>query len=77
MAAGAMERRAVEENLFAADMDEADAARFVRCWENGDTEEQLAILARHRGKLLERLHAEQRRIDCLDYLVYTISSAGH
>ena len=34
--------------------------------------EGAALLARHRCLLLERCHAEQRRIDCLDYLIYQL-----
>ncbi len=32
----------------------------------------LPQLAKHRRVLLDALHREQKRIDCLDYLVYTI-----
>ncbi len=32
--------------------------------------EGLKLLAAHRRILLDELHKEQKRIDCLDYLVY-------
>lgn len=32
--------------------------------------EGLKLLAVHRRALLDELHREQKRIDCLDYLVY-------
>lgn len=32
--------------------------------------EGLKLLAAHRRTLLDELHKEQKRIDCLDYLVY-------
>ena len=35
-----------------------------------DEEQQLRLLSGHRKNLLERLHREEKRIDCLDYLLY-------
>ncbi len=32
--------------------------------------EGLKLLAAHRRTLLDKLHKEQKQIDCLDYLVY-------
>ena len=32
--------------------------------------EKLQLLAQHRKCLLEKVHREERRIQCLDYLVY-------
>ena len=36
----------------------------------GDVQGQLQLLAQHRKRLLEKVHREERRIQCLDYLVY-------
>ena len=36
------------------------------------TAELKRILARHRRTLLDALHADEKRIDCLDYLIYKI-----
>lgn len=36
----------------------------------GDVQGQLQLLAQHRKCLLEKVHREERRIQCLDYLVY-------
>lgn len=38
----------------------------------GMKQQQLCLLTKHRKVLLERMHDEQRRIDCLDYLIYKI-----
>ena len=46
--------------------------RFLALRETGDVREQLRLLARHRFSLLERIHAEQRKVDCLDYLVFNM-----
>ena len=67
-----LERGAVVENLRAAGMGPELAERFVRCWEKGERDEELAILEGHRRELLERVHAGQRQIDCLDYLAYRL-----
>jgi len=34
--------------------------------------ELLRVLSRHRRELLELVHQSEKRIDCLDYLVYQI-----
>ena len=36
------------------------------------TAELMRVLSRHRRTLLDTLHQSEKRIDCLDYLVYTI-----
>ncbi len=43
--------------------------------QNGDTLEQLKLLSIHRERLLDRVHREEKRIDCLDYLVYQIQKS--
>ena len=48
--------------------------RFLQLWASGRCQQGLGLLMRHRQVLLERCHREERRIDCLDYLVYQMSS---
>lgn len=36
------------------------------------TAELIRVLSRHRRTLLDTLHQSEKRIDCLDYLVYTL-----
>jgi hypothetical protein len=36
------------------------------------TERRLRILARYRGSLLDKIHTEQKKLDCLDYLIFNI-----
>ena len=40
--------------------------------EHAEEERQLQLLSGHRKHLLEELHKEEKRIDCLDYLIYQI-----
>lgn len=37
-----------------------------------DRRELLQVLSRHRRELLDLVHQSEKRIDCLDYLVYQI-----
>lgn len=38
----------------------------------GRTKEQMKLLSIQRAALLDRVHADQKMIDCLDYLVYEL-----
>lgn len=46
--------------------------RFLVLLEEGKTSQVLDLLAKHRRVLLECCHAEQKKIDCLDYFIYQI-----
>ncbi len=63
---------AVEQNLRDADCSDEFIDSFMRVWKAGTTEEQLRLLACQRCRLLDRVHAEQRKLDCLDYLRYQL-----
>lgn len=43
---------------------------LVALQETGKTDEFLRLLAKHKTSLLADLHRVQKRIDCLDFLVY-------
>lgn len=59
-------------NLKAAGFDGTLTQEFLGCWKAGETTEQLRLLAQKREGLLDRVHQEEKQIDCLDYLVYQI-----
>ncbi len=65
-------KEAVIRNLKDAGCSQDTINRFMESLKNGTPEEQLQILSQHRSKLLDKVHIEQKRIDCLDYLVYQI-----
>ncbi len=51
-----------------------------RCMELAQAEEtaELArLLSLHRQKLLDTFHQSEKRIDCLDYLVYRLKKQNH
>lgn len=60
------------QNLADAGCDAALTQQFLALMKEGRTEEGLALLAQHRKRLLDCCHAEERKIDCLDYLVYRL-----
>lgn len=35
-------------------------------------ETKLVLLEKHRKKLLDAVHENQKKIDCLDYLIYQV-----
>ena len=69
-------RQAVTQNLVDAGCDQGQIDRFWRLYTSGQPEELYALLAAHRRRLLECCHAQQRKIDCLDYLVYQLEHGG-
>ena len=63
------------QNLKDAGCDAKTVERFMELQETGKTEELLNLLSCHRHQLLDRVHSEEKRIDCLDYLVYQIQKS--
>lgn len=62
----------IRQNLLDAGCDQQTTDSCMACYNEGNMAKMLPTLAEHRRALLEELHKEQKRIDCLDYLVYTI-----
>ena len=64
-----MDRNTVIQNLQDAGLSEAQTAEFLRYFDQGSKEEQIRLLRRCRPMLMEELHASQKKVDCLDFLV--------
>ena len=62
--------QAVMENLENAGCSSEDIEQFCRLARENRRPEQLRLLSRHRRLLLEEVHQCQRKLDCLDFLVY-------
>lgn len=60
---------APSENLRDAGCSDSVIESFLKLCEQGAREEQLKLLSEERKKLLESLHKDQKRLDCLDYLI--------
>jgi len=59
-------------NLKDSGCGEDTIREFVEDLREEKISEGLKLLEAHRRVLLDELHKEQKRIDCLDYLVYKI-----
>lgn len=49
---------------------------YISCMESRDIRNQLKLLERHRDFLLERVHADEKCINCTDYFIYQIRKAN-
>lgn len=67
-----MGRTALLQNLIDAGCDNNLAEEITKLLNENKTTEVMAILAKHRKSVLDNCHAEQKKIDCLDYLVYRL-----
>jgi len=65
--------QAVIRNLKDAGCKPETVEEFLALDGEGKIEEQLKLLARQRQQLLDLVHREEKRIDCLDYLVHKLN----
>ncbi len=64
---------AIVQNLIDAGCGQEFIAEFMDNLRTENTSKSLKLLAAHRRLLVDNLHKEQKRIDCLDYLVYRMT----
>lgn len=62
----------LRQNLLDAGCDPETIQRCVLLIQLGETAKLAAILANHRQVLLDAVHQNEERIDCLDYLLYQL-----
>lgn len=62
----------IEANLRDAGCCQELIDRFLACHDRDALEAELALLVRHRAELLEDVHRCQKKVDCLDYLIYRL-----
>ena len=43
---------------------------FLRLYRNGQVQDAIKMLRKHRCSLMDSLHESQGRVDCLDFLVW-------
>ncbi len=60
------------QNLKDADCNPDLITKFLQFEEIGSISGQLKLLFRHRKVLLDKLHLNQKQIDCLDYLIFSL-----
>ena len=66
---------AIIQNLKDMGCGQSAIDNFMQCYRCGDIKKGCKLLSLHRQHLLDEVHAGQRRIDCLDYLVYELNQA--
>lgn len=63
----------IVQNLIDAGCGQELITEFMEDFRKENISKDLKLLAAHRRSLLDNLHKEQKRIDCLDYLVYKMT----
>lgn len=64
---------AIVQNLIDAGCGQEFISEFMEDLRKDNISKDLKLLQAHRRSLLDNLHKEQKRIDCLDYLVYRMT----
>lgn len=67
-----IKQETIVQNLKDAGCTDDFVARFLQIMKRGSTVEQLRLLSNQRSRLLEQLHIEQKKLDCLDFLRYSL-----
>lgn len=65
-------KEALIQNLKDAGCSEKAIQSFLDCLESDHVEDGLKLLSEHRDKLLCYIHRSEKKMDCLDYLVYQL-----
>ncbi len=65
-------RKSVIQNLADAGCETEMIQDFMGWFDKGQQTKQLELLEHQREYLLGRVHTDERRISCLDYLIYQI-----
>lgn len=69
------DRKNVIQNLKDAGCNRVLIKSFMDCYDKKERGQQIEILEEHRRELLHQVHKEERRISCLDYLIYQIQKS--
>ncbi len=67
-----LSKEAVFKCLKDAGCTDEDALDIIKYCENNETQKELSLLSKQRNRLMDELHESQKKIDCLDYLIYQI-----
>lgn len=63
------------QNLKDAACSDEFIEEFFKIREQGNNRMLVQLLYKHKSQLLESLHNFQKKIDCLDYLIFQINQA--
>ena len=67
--------KAVVQNLRDAGCTEQTIESFMK--QKGDVRGRNSVLGKQRKYLLDRIHEHQKRLDCLDYLIYHLEGKSN
>jgi len=67
-----MDKDNIVQNLQDAGCGSLLIDEFFRLKNLGKNEELFSLLSKHRAKLLESLFENQKKIDCLDFLIFNM-----
>ena len=70
----AMSEEQIHECLADAGCGKELIKQIEACQSSGRQKDQLRLLGDYRRLLLEKIHAEQKKLDLLDYLVWNIKT---
>ena len=62
----------LEECLDDFGCNETEKAEILNCHNNNDKKGVIALLRKHRQKILNTIHNEEKQISCLDYFVFQL-----
>ena len=68
-------REALIQNLEDAGCSKVFIKTYLDASHGGGTSDRLRLLETRRRDLLQQLHAQQRQLDCLDYLRYQLQKS--
>ena len=69
-----LDTKRIIENLEDAGCDAALTEQFEALWAKSDQKGQMRLLNGYRRLLLDEIHAGQKKLDCLDYLIYQLKA---
>lgn len=67
-----MDKQALKQNLIDSGCSKEVIDEFFSLYEQKKKKEALRLLTKHKSELLDNLHDSQKKIDCLDYLIFNL-----
>ena len=71
-----MTQETIKQTLTDAGCAQETIAAFLKASEAGQENESIRLLRQHRSKLLLHLHEEQKKLDCIEYLLYQLKNTN-
>lgn len=66
------QKESLIQNLQDAGCTESIIEQFIKNYDADNAVKQFSILGQHRNRLLSKVHEEQNKLDCLDYLLFQL-----